>query len=406
MKGKALWMIAGNGGYALFQLLIMVIISKTLGITELGVFSLGLALSAPIMLFSNFGTRILWITGVTNGMSFRLFRNARLISSTAGLLICFVFLTLYTQASEYLPIMALIALSKVIENNADIYYADFHKNSNQKLICISLLVRGLFGVAGVAVGCIFFHSLLVAAILYFLAWSVAHCLTDYIYGKRAIVLGSDEEKLSKKQLIWLAKQGAPLAVSLFLVNFNMNIPRIILENQHGLEAIGIFSALYFFIQTGSVVINSIGQVILPVLSKLFDKGETKKHLKITLKTFGVIFVFSSVGAVFSYFFGEYFLNLLFSKEIAAYSSLLSLFFLLSPAQYLISIMSQVIASTKNNLSLMWCQVVMLVIVVCLSFVFIPVSDIKGAYWATAIASGFVLLIYIYFYCRIIKLGRK
>lgn len=399
-------MIFGNGGYAAFQLLNMVIISKTLGVEALGVFSLGLALSAPIMLFSNFGTRILWITGVNDGMSFRLFRNARIISSIAGLFICLVFLTFYTQVSVYLPIMALIAMSKVIENNADIYYADFHKNSNQQLICISLLVRGAFGVAGVVVGCVFFDSLLVAAILYFLTWSTAHLLTDYLFAKNAVDMGSDENKLSKKQWIWLAKQGAPLAISMFLVNFNMNIPRIILENQHGLAAIGIFAALYFFIQTGTVVVNSIGQVALPVLSSLFDKGEKKKHLIMTLKIFVVIFSLSISGAIFSYFFGEYFLNILFGKEVSSYSSLLCLFFLLSPAQYLITLMNPVIASTKNNVSLMWCQLVMLVTVVILSFVFIPTSDIKGAYWATAFSSVFVFLIYVYFYIKTIKIGCK
>ncbi|MEP1444770.1 MAG: oligosaccharide flippase family protein [Paraglaciecola sp.] len=406
MKSKALWMISGNGGYAAFQLLNMVVISKTLGVEELGVFSLGLALSAPIMLFSNFGTRILWITGVNHGMSFRLFRNARIISSLAGLLICLVFLAIYTQMSAHLPIMSLIAMSKVIENNADIYYADFHKTSNQKLVCTSLLVRGLFGVTGVIIGCVIFDSLLVAALLYFLTWGTAHLLTEHILTRTAVNMGSDQNTLSKKQWIWLAKQGTPLAISMFLVNFNMNIPRVILENQHGLAAIGIFSALYFFIQTGTVVVNSIGQVVLPILSSMFDKGETKKHLFITLKTFGVIFAFSLSGAVFSYFFGKYFLNLLFSKEISSYSSLLCLFFLLSPAQYLITIMSQVIASTKNNISLMWCQLVMLVTVLILSFVFIPSNGIKGTYWATAIASGIVFLIYIFSYLRAIKIGNE
>jgi O-antigen/teichoic acid export membrane protein len=406
MKGKALWMIFGNGGYAAFQLLNIVIISKTLGVEALGIFSLGLALSAPIMLFSNFGTRILWITGVNDDMSFRLFRNARIISSLAGLITCLVFLAFYTQVSVYLPTMVLIAMSKVIENNADIYYADFHKNSHQKLICISLLVRSVFGVAGIVVGCMFFDSLLVAATLYFITWSGAHFLTDYLFAKSAVDMGSNENALSKKQWIWLTKQGAPLAVSMFLVNFNMNIPRIILENQHGLVAIGIFAALYFFVQTGTVVVNSIGQVALPVLSSLFDKGENKKHLIMTMKTFVVIFAFSISGAIFSYFFGEYFLKILFNKEISAHSSLLCIFFLLSPAQYLITIMSQVIASTKNNVSLVWCQLVMLVTVVTLSFVFIPTSDIKGAYWATAFASMIVFLIYVYFYVKTIKIGCK
>lgn len=403
MKSKALWMVTGNGGYAVFQLLNMVLISKNLGVAELGVFSLGLALSAPIMLFSNFGTRILWITNVNNGMSFRLFRNARIISSLVGLTVFLIFITLYTQNPDYLPIMALIAMTKVIENNADIYYANFHKRAKQKLICISLLVRGSLGVIGMALGCVLFHSLLIATIMYFIMWCIAHFLIEYVFSKSAIDMGPSSNKLSKNQLTWLVKQGAPLAIGLFLVNLNMNIPRIVLEKQHGLEAIGIFSALYFFIQTGSVVINSIGQVILPILSSLYDKGQMKQHLAISLKTFGVVFSFSAIGVFFSYFLGDYFLNLLFNEEVAAYASLLWVFFLLSPAQYLISIMNPIIASTKKNMSLMWCQLVMLLLVAVLSFTLIPVYNITGAYWATAISSIIVFIIYISFYTKTLRL---
>ena len=404
MKRNALWLLIGNGGYATTQLLSIVIISKTLGVKDLGLFSLGLALTAPIMMFSNFGTRVLWVTDATGGLNYFQFRFTRFLSSISGFVVCFFFLLFYLDDTNHLLILLFIALSKVVESNADIYYADLHKQGDQKRICISMLSRGLMGILGMSIGCFLFNDLFIGVLCYSLCWLVSFIITDIFFGDPL----KDNEFLlpSKNQIVWLAKQGSPLAISLFLVNINLNIPRIALESQHGLEAIGIFSALYFFIQTGSIVINSIGQLILPKLSKFYDRGLYDKHLQMIIKSFLIVFVFSSCGMLFCYLYGELLLLYLYDKSVSMYSNLLFLFFLLSPFQYLVSIMNPAISSTKKNVYLIWCQLLMFISILITALILVPTFDIAGAYYSTVVSSFIVLILYFFMYRKILRCAKN
>ena len=394
-------MVFGNGFYALFQLLNMVIISKILGVESLGVFSLALALTAPLMLFSNFGMRILWVTNSVSDSTFSDFRLMRLCISLLGAAITCIFLILYLPSSDYLSVYILTVVSKLVENNADIFYSKYHKDGEQRRISVSLITRGALGVSGMWVGCFIFESLLSGVFLYAFMWFLSHIFTEQIrtpFPLQDLRNVREYSKIVKGIIVG----GTPIAIGVLLANLNMNLPRIQLEREYGLETVGIYSALYFFIQTGTVVITSIGQVILPKLSELHDSKNNSAHLVLVTKVLAIIVLMAMVAAIIIYLVGENILAILFDDTVAKFSSTLSMFLLLSPAQYSVSILNAVIASTKRNSIVMWCQFLLLILVTLLSVILISENGVIGAYLSYGISSVVISLIYIALYLKVLR----
>lgn len=400
---RAGWMVLGNGFYALFQLLNMVIISKILGVESLGVFSLALALTAPLMLFSNFGMRILWVTNSVSDSTFSDFRLMRLCMSLFGAAITCIFLLLYLPSSDYLSVYILIVVSKLVENNADIFYSKYHKDGEQRRISVSLITRGALGVSGMWVGCFIFESLLSGVFLYAFMWFLSHIFTEQIrtpFSRQDLRNVREYSKIVKGVIVG----GTPIAIGLLLANLNMNLPRIQLEREYGLETVGIYSALYFFIQTGTVVITSIGQVILPKLSELHDSKDNSAHLVLVTKVLAIIVLMAMVAAIIIYLVGENILAILFNDTVAKFSSTLSMFLLLSPAQYSVSILNAVVASIKRNSLVMWCQFLMFIMVALLSIILISENGVIGAYLSYGISSVVVSIIYIFLYLKVLRVN--
>jgi O-antigen/teichoic acid export membrane protein len=401
--GSSLWMIVGNGGYAFFQVMVMVLISKYLGVESLGHFSLALALTAPIMLFSNFGLRTLWITDQTGIYSYADFNKIRIYSSIAGVLVCSLIACFYAfdQWAIFLVII-IIALCKMIENQSDLYYGLLHKISKQRNIALSLLLRGFAGFLGVAIGIYIFNELVYALIGLCIFWLLAHLFVDIKLNRKIVETIIASAESSSNEVKGICYAGLPLAVALLLINTNLMIPRLALSEIVTMKELGAYAALAYFVLIGSIVINSIGQVALPTLSKLYSIKKYKEHVLIVFKLIAMIFLLSWVGAVLSYYISPYMLNTLFGGYVATKYEVLTLMFLLAPAQYSVSIMGHALSSTKRNKSLVVSQLAMLVVNLALSLTLIPLVGIYGAVYSSFGASLFSLMFYGYFYHRALK----
>jgi O-antigen/teichoic acid export membrane protein len=396
MKINSLWMIFGNGSYALFQGLVLIIISKNLSVEDLGLFSLALALTAPFLIFSNLGLRQLWVTDSNNEFEYLHFIKLRFLSSLiAALLIMLVSAFYVDKGWEFYFVILTITLSKVLESFVDLAYAKQHKEMQQRKVAISLALRGLFGVIGMYIGVAYSNSLMIGTLFYLFGWILAFILTDL---KVLRSFDKPSQLLNKQLTKTILILGFPIALGVFLINLNLMLPRIILENISGLAALGIFTSLYFFVQTGSIVANSIGQTLLPSLANHFANGEVKQHLKKVIIVLILLVLLGLTLYILSEYFGYIALKLVFNEEIALHFHLLSILFLISPLLYGLSLMGHVLTSVKANKQLAAVQAILLALLIILCWYLIPLYAVQGLIYAIAISSlvGFSFYLIQYF----------
>src|SRR3954453_2324939 len=81
------WTFAGNVIYAACQWAVLVVIAKLTTPADVGQFALGLAVTAPILIFANQGLRDVQATDAKRSFVFRQYLPYRLASVTLALLI-------------------------------------------------------------------------------------------------------------------------------------------------------------------------------------------------------------------------------------------------------------------------------------------------------------------------------
>lgn len=391
-KLNSIWMLGGNALYALAQFLITVVVVRLGDVEQLGVFSLAVAITAPVMLFSNMGLRVLWVSDIKECYEYQKLRGLRLLSSFVGAGVCCA-ISLYYAEWLVSMVILLVGMSKVIENQSDIVYAHYHRVRRQDLISKSLVLRSFSGLAFFTIG-MYLSGLVLACVLYVMAWVVVFFVVDQagVYKDYPKLRG-----INFSRLLPIVVVGAPLAVSFSLINLNMNIPRLIIEEELGVYYLGVFAAIYFFVQMGSVVVNSIGQVLLRDLAELYAKGDVVGHLLVVGRVLGFVLAFSMVGALGAYWLGERVLTLIYGEALSEYANLLVLAFILSPVQYSVSVMNNVVVSVGARAGIIFIQLVTFLVVILVGIILVNEFGVAGAWYsyAAAMAVGFFMYISLY-----------
>ena len=133
--------------YAASQWLILVIIAKMMRPSDLGQFALGLALTAPIMIFAYNGLRELQATDARGHFTFSDYLRFRAVSVTLALIV----IAIVTRAFHVSAVVLVVGLSKAVESFCDLLYGQYQQHERMDWIATSLMLRGLFSVIAVFV---------------------------------------------------------------------------------------------------------------------------------------------------------------------------------------------------------------------------------------------------------------
>ena len=137
LRGNFSWTFAGNLVYAACQWGILVILAK-LGSPEMvGQFTLGLAITAPIIMFTNLELRIVQATDARKQYSFSDYLGLRLISTALALAIITVISLLGGFRWETSLVIFLMGLAKAFESISDIFHGLIQQHERMDRIATS-----------------------------------------------------------------------------------------------------------------------------------------------------------------------------------------------------------------------------------------------------------------------------
>jgi len=139
------WTIVGNVVYACTQWGILVLLAHLGDAVVVGRFSLGLAITAPIMLFAGLSLRAVQATDARREFLFADYAGLRLLM-VAIALSAIVSIALYEYSGETAAIIMLFGVSKSIESLSDLFYGFWQQHERLDLIAKSLVLRGLLAI--------------------------------------------------------------------------------------------------------------------------------------------------------------------------------------------------------------------------------------------------------------------
>jgi O-antigen/teichoic acid export membrane protein len=327
------WTLLGSVIYSACQWGILVILAKLGSADMIGLYTLGLAVTAPIILFFNLQLREVQATDSKREYQFGDYLGLRIISNILSIIVIVITILLFDYSSYESLIIFIVGLSKIVESFSDLFYGVFQQNEVMDSIAKSKVIRGVTSVIIIAIiiyltNDIFWalFGLLISWLLVLMGYDIFNCYKILVRGKGNVSGTTLLEKLKvlrpnfsiykQKNLILLA---LPLGIVGVLDTINLNFSRYFIESYQGLTELGYFSSILYLMMLGGTIMSALGQAFTARLSYYYVKKMSN-----FVQNLWLLILFSlGIGVlcvIAALLFGKEILSLIYTPEYAKYSS--------------------------------------------------------------------------------------
>jgi len=363
-----------------------------------GVFSLGLAVAAPIALFCNLKLSAVITTDAKFEYNSSDYFTLRSLMSVFTLTIILGIAWIGTHPREVGWVLTLIGIAKTSDAISDIVYGYLLRFERMSLVAASRILHAILQLNAMGIVLYLTGNL----VLTVLAWALAGCFVTcaydvYILRKTQANSGRNEEwwRLRDRwNKVWgLAKMTLPLGLATMVGALLTNAPRYLIQEHAGAKELGIFSAISALMMAGTTVIAAMGGSASPRLALYHAEGRYAEYDRLVLHLVVAGILLGAMGWLFAVTFGSEILGVLYASEYAARRDVLVWLMIASWLNFAYVFLGTGIQGMREFRFDLPIQTICLVLIVGLSYVLVRSHGILGAAWAGAITNVCACLIY-------------
>ena len=438
------WTLIGNVVYAACQWGMLVTIAK-LGSPEMvGQFTLGLAVTAPVLMFTNLHLRTVQVTDAKREFSFGDYLALRLLGTTVAMVVIIGIIATAGYRIETSLSILFIAVAKAFESISDVCYGFIQQNEQMDRIARSMIVKGILSLILMSLGVYLSGTVVWGTVGLAIAWGIVLVGVDLPTTSKFLIeyaavtaVGVAAPKKNRSPVItvqpnwssqniyrlarlslpfrlariflsfnltmprsrWditalskLAWLSLPLGFVMMLISLNLNVPRYFIQNYLGEKTLGIFGALSYLMVVGSIVINALAESSSARLSRYYAAADRRKFSILTLQL-AIIFGGLGLGGIlFAWIGGKQVLALIYRPEYAQHQELFLLLTIAAAVGYVSSALGYAITAARY----FRVQIPLFIAVTATSALaclwLIPTMGMKGAALALIMAAVVQLLL--------------
>jgi O-antigen/teichoic acid export membrane protein len=324
LRNNFAWTFVSNMFYAGCQWGMLSAIAKLGNPTIVGEFTLGLAISAPVFMFSNLQLRAVQATDVQAECRFADYFTLRLLTTLLGLIVIVALLPFAAASSAVGLAILLVAVSKSVECMSDVIAGLLQREERLKLVSISLIIRGCGSVLAFSLTFAYFRNLALSIAAMSGVWLAVVLFYDVPNAKALIGHGDGFFRFDARELWRLILLGLPLGWVATFGSLNANIPRYFLQHYLGLAEQGIYASLAYLIVAINLVVGALSVSVTTRLARLFAEGNHKQFVQLLTKLSMLGVLIAAVGVPSTFLVGRPLLTLLYRSEYADHVGLLAL----------------------------------------------------------------------------------
>ena len=321
------WTLVGNVVYAACQWGMLVVLAK-LGSREIvGQFTLGLAVTAPVLMLANLQLRAVQVTDARHEYRFGDYLGLRLMTTGLALLVIILITVVAGYRWETSLIILVVGLAKAVESVSDVFYGLLQQHERMDRIALSMMIKGPLSLLLLGIGVYLTGKVLWGVVGLAVAWSVV--LVGFDIRSGALMLGSISNPIATalrprwqmktlRKLVWVA---LPLGFVMMLLSLNTNIPNYLIERHLGERELGVFAAIAYLMVAGSMVVSALGESASPRLAKYYEAGNNAAFRTLLLKMVGISVLLGGAGVLVAAVGGRQLLTLIYRPEYAEHADL-------------------------------------------------------------------------------------
>jgi len=393
------WTLLGQSTYILTQWIIIVILTRIQGVEAVGLFTLALSISAPIIMFFNLRMHLVLTSDTKQDNQFVDYFTLRLLTTIVSF-ICIIGLGLWAH-NDAKFIIIFIGLAKSFEAISDVCYALIRKHEYTKYIAVSQISTGLFMLACFATTIYFTGSLASACTSIALSRLLVLIFYDIPIAIKTLSTSHPIKNfyenfcsLRKKGLVQLKRliiMGVPLGAVAGLNSLNTNIPKYFVSKLLGNTMLGYFTPMTYIFNMSLVIVGLLLTTTIPRLAHYYSNHEHQKLHRLISHLILLVFSAGVLGTLVSYFFGTQIISLLFGPLYSHYAYVLTYLMLAATFNYIAIIFIYLLTAIRALNSQVILFLVAVAITTVLSDLFITHYQLVGAAFVEIITGSWLML---------------
>jgi len=296
------------------QWLQVILITRLLGLYEVGLFSYFLALTGPLVLFTRFSLSRLVPTQTKLSYDYAIFKQFRDITNY-GFIIMAVVTMIFIDLNVYESLCLLVfILFKYFENKEEFIYTENIAESRISFLALSKIYKSILTIILFAASIFIFESLLMAMVSLLLA----QVLIYYLYGiKFMFSPRKPVTKLNFSDFKKIFALGIGLSLVEVLSSLVSNVPRYMLEYFHSVEILGIFATIMYFALITNNIVFALNEGFIARLAHQ-ARQSTALFYRTFFKLCSAFLILIVFGEVILVLFGNDILILVYGEEFRGY----------------------------------------------------------------------------------------
>jgi O-antigen/teichoic acid export membrane protein len=390
LRANFRWTFAGNAFYAASQWGMLSVLAKAGSPAMVGQFALGLAIAAPVFMFTNLQLRAVQATDARSEFEFADYFALRVLASLLGLVTVAVVSGFLHDDLATRMVVLLVGASKAVESLSDVVAGKLQKHERLDQASISLIIRGAISLVVFALTFLYTHSLVMTVAAMVLAWGGVFVLYDV---GRALAIhekGGSFFRLRPNKLRRLAVVSAPLGVVMTLISLNTNIPRYIMVKYLGEAELGIFASMAYMVVAVSLVINALGQSAATRLARMFAAGDLAGFRAVMKKLLLLGVAILVLGPPLAASFGRPLLTILYRAEYGRHLSVFVVMVLTAGFSTIASVLGYGVTAARSFRLQVPVVCVATLTAASISVALVPIFGLMGA--AIALLSSAMALV--------------
>lgn len=393
-RDSYIWNMAGSMLMAFQSVIMLMILTRTLGLVEAGVFTIAYANANLFLTIGKYGMRYFQVSDVKNQFTFAEYRLSRVVTSAAMIAVSVAY-TLYAAVSngytaEKTQVILWMCLFKVVDVIEDVYHGLYQRKNRLDVASKILTLRMILTIIVFGLGLVILRDLLLSLIIATILTTLLFILSiRWTYS--GIQIGN--ERVEKRNILLLLKVCFPLFAGSFLSFYIGNAPKYAIDARLTDE----LQACYGFIAMPVFVIGLLNNFIFnPMLfhiSVLWNEKKVKAFVLKTIFQTGVVALITIVCMVGAWLIGIPVLSWLYNTDLAPYKAELLILLLGGGFLGLSGLLNAVITIIRYQKSLMWGYAIMAVLAYIFSDRIVKQYEMMGAAALYTILMGGLCVIF-------------
>jgi len=401
LRANFSWTFAGNVIYSACQWAMLVVLAK-LGSKEMvGLFTLGLAVTAPVMMLTNLQLRGIQATDARREYVFGHYLGLRLLTTLLALVVITGIVII--SAPGWLPALVILAVgvAKAFESFSDVIYGLLQQHERMDRIATSMMIKGPLSLAALAAGVYLTHSVLWATLGLALTWALV--MAGYDIGSAIVVLRPSQTARTDgpgphalwpmwdlRSLVALAWLALPAGIVMALLSLSVNTPRLFVAHYLGTDELAIFASMAYVLVAGATLTTALGQAAAPRLSQYFAAGNVRAFRALLTKLLGIGVVLGGAGVLVGLVAGRAVLTLLYRPSYAGHVDAFVWLLVAAGLEYIASFLGYALTAARYLRIQVPIFIVVIAFMLAAGPFIIPAHGMVGAAWV--FGGSFVLQI--------------